>query len=69
MALPLPKPELARGQEAVASDLEREGQVVVGQQEYLSRMLNKCSGGRSSAVGHVLLAVLLEEGSLAAAAR
>jgi hypothetical protein len=69
MALPLPKPELARGQEAVASVLEREGQVwVEGQQEYLSRMLQKRSGGRRGAVGYVLLAVLLEEGSLAAAA-
>ncbi len=44
IALPLPKPELARGQEAVASALEREGQAE-GQQEYLGRMLQKNCGG------------------------
>ena len=40
IALPLPKPELARVQEAVASFLERDGQVVVGQ-EYCSQCFLK----------------------------
>jgi hypothetical protein len=41
IALPLPKPELARVQEAVASFLERDGQVAVGQQEYCSQCFLK----------------------------
>jgi hypothetical protein len=41
IALPLPKPELAGVQDAVASVLEREGQVVVGQQEYCSHCFLK----------------------------
>ena len=39
MTLPLPKPLLARGQEVVASNLEKEEQVLVeGQQEYCSHL-------------------------------
>ncbi len=41
IALPLPKPEFARGQDAVASCLEREGQVAVGQHEYCSQCFLK----------------------------
>jgi hypothetical protein len=41
IALPLPKPEFARGQEAVASPLDSEGQVAVGQQEYCSQCFLK----------------------------
>ena len=41
IALPLPKPEFARGQDAVASSLESDGQVAVGQQEYCSQCFLK----------------------------